>query len=272
MSDTDISDYAQDILDLSDNWVYRDLYPHIGITSTPVIDITNRLLFVVAKLDLTGASPRGLMYSDNPLYVYRLYALKLDTGENAQAPTDIRGSVKGDTSDAENGVLVFAPFLQLNRPGLLLANGKLYIGFGSQGDVQPYHGWVFAYQTAHIDQPPEVFCTTPATPDASNCCRSASAPPIGYPGGGIWQSGSGLAADSAGNVYLSTGNGLWDGQRDFSNSIVKLGPDLKLLDWFTPWEHKFLDEKDLVVKIKRKTPGRTAEICGRPSILRVPSV
>ena len=28
----------------------------------------------------------------------------------------------------------------------------------------------------------------------------------------------------------------------------------------------------LVVKIKRKTPGRTAEICGRPSILRVPSV
>jgi hypothetical protein len=28
----------------------------------------------------------------------------------------------------------------------------------------------------------------------------------------------------------------------------------------------------LVVKIKRETPGRTAEICARPSILRVPSV
>ena len=28
----------------------------------------------------------------------------------------------------------------------------------------------------------------------------------------------------------------------------------------------------LVVKVKRKTPGRTAEICGRPSILRIPSV
>ena len=28
----------------------------------------------------------------------------------------------------------------------------------------------------------------------------------------------------------------------------------------------------LVVKIKRKTPGRTAEICARPSILWVPSV
>ena len=33
-----------------------------------------------------------------------------------------------------------------------------------------------------------------------------------------------------------------------------------------------LDSEELVVKIKRKTPGRTAEICGRPSILRVPSV
>jgi outer membrane protein assembly factor BamB len=234
MSDTDITDYAQNTLGLSYDWVYEDLYPDIGITSTPAIDIANRLLFVVAKLNSPGDS-------NNPIYVYRLYALKLDTGENAQAPTDIRGSVKGDTSDAKNGVLVFAPSLQLNRPGLLLANGKLYIGFGSQGDVQPYHGWVFAYQTAHIDQPPEVFCTTPAMLKGP----SASLRLIGYPGGGIWQSGSGLVADSAGNVYLSTGNGLWDGQRDFSDSIVKLGPDLKLLDWFTPWEHKLLDEKDL---------------------------
>ena len=36
--------------------------------------------------------------------------------------------------------------------------------------------------------------------------------------------------------------------------------------------HKSQGSEYLVVKIKRKTPGRTAEICARPSILWVPSV
>ncbi len=228
MNSIDITAYGLNILHLGNSWNYLDLYPDIGITSTPAIDISNQILFVVAKLKLGDP--------DNPSYVYRLHALKLGTGENAQPPTDIRGSVRGDTSDAENGVLAFAPFLQLNRPGLLLANGKLYIAFGSQGDAPPYHGWVFAYRAAHIDQPPEVFCTTPATLSDPN--RKA--------GGGVWQSGGGLTADSPGNVYLSTGDGLWDGERDFSDSIIKLGPDLKLLDWFTPWSHSSrLDTKDV---------------------------
>src|SRR6266446_1680628 len=199
-------------------------------------NIFGQLLYVSdVNISNTGARrTRNIVYVATERN--NIYALKLGTGENAQPPTDIRGSVRGDTSDAENGVLAFAPFLQLNRPGLLLANGKLYIAFGSQGDAPPYHGWVFAYRAAHIDQPPEVFCTTPATLSDPN--RKA--------GGGVWQSGGGLTADSPGNVYLSTGDGLWDGERDFSDSIIKLGPDLKLLDWFTPWSHSSrLDTKDV---------------------------
>ncbi len=60
----------------------------------------------------------------------------------------------------------------------------------------------------------------------------------------IWQSGQGPAADAEGNVYVVTGNGSWDGVRNFSESFLKLTPRLKLLDWFTPTNHFTLDKRD----------------------------
>ena len=61
----------------------------------------------------------------------------------------------------------------------------------------------------------------------------------------IWQSGQGPAVDEEGNVYVVTGNGSWDGVRNFSESFLKLTPDLKLLDWFTPTNHFALDKGDI---------------------------
>ncbi len=63
--------------------------------------------------------------------------------------------------------------------------------------------------------------------------------------GGIWQSGTGLAADEHGAIYLSTGDGAWDGRRNFGDSYLKLGERLQVLDWFTPWNHKVLDDQDI---------------------------
>ena len=60
----------------------------------------------------------------------------------------------------------------------------------------------------------------------------------------IWQSGQGPAADDEGNVYVVTGNGSWDGVNNFSESFLKLTPQLKLLDWFTPTNHVALDKSD----------------------------
>ncbi len=32
----------------------------------------------------------------------------------------------------------------------MLANGNIYIGFGSQSDVRPWHGWIFAYAQSNL--------------------------------------------------------------------------------------------------------------------------
>jgi outer membrane protein assembly factor BamB len=68
--------------------------------------------------------------------------------------------------------------------------------------------------------------------------------------GGIWQSGSGLAADASGNIYASIGNGTYDGARgkDFGDSLVKLSPrpgQSRVLDWFTPANQAYLGANDL---------------------------
>ena len=43
--------------------------------------------------------------------------------------------------------------------------------------------------------------------------------------GGIWMGGAGPVADSDGNVYVTTGNGPWDGQTAWGDSVLKFGPN-----------------------------------------------
>jgi hypothetical protein len=66
--------------------------------------------------------------------------------------------------------------------------------------------------------------------------------------GGIWQSGAGLSADAAGNLYALTGNGSFNGDaaggRNFGNSFLKVSPAGTLLDWFTPFNWSFLNATD----------------------------
>jgi hypothetical protein len=57
-------------------------------------------------------------------------------------------------------------------------------------------------------------------------------------------SGSGPAADSAGNIYVITSNGSWNGNWDLSDSFVKLSPNLTVLDFFTPYNQAQLSAND----------------------------
>jgi hypothetical protein len=200
---------------------YGDLTPEIGITSTPVIDPSSGTIYVTAKTK--EAQNPSCTSSCTYNYFYRLHALDVTTGaEKFGGPVVISASVLGGGYDNVNGVVTFNPLQQLQRPGLLLLNGTLYLGFGSQNDWDPYHGWLIAYNATTLQQV-AIFNVTP------NGNRGA-----------IWQGGGGIAADSSGNIWVVTANGSYDvnsGGVDYSDTVLKMqiqSGQFQVLDYFTP--------------------------------------
>ena len=194
--------------------------PVVGITGTPVVNLSSNTLYVVA-LDEEGTSN-----------IYRLHALDITTGaEKFGGPVAIQASVAGTGAGSVGGVVTFTPTQQLQRPGLLLLNGSIFIGFGSFGDRDPYHGWVMAYSGTSLAQV-SVFNTSP------NGTRAA-----------VWGAGGGLSADSTGNLYVQTANGTFDastGGLDYGDSFLKMNPNnLTVLDYFTPENQATLESDDL---------------------------
>ena len=201
------------------------LVPLVGITSTPVIDPSTNTMYVVAKS------------AENDSYVQRLHAIDISTGaEKPQGSVVIAGSVPGTGDGNSNGTLSFDPKMHLNRPGLLLLNGVVYVGFASNCDLAPYHGWLFAYDAATSVQR----AIYVSTPDGSD--------------GGIWNSGAGISADSSANLYIATGNGTFDTvhvpSTQLGDSIIKLfltGTSLTAIDYFTPYNQAAYNTGDLDV-------------------------
>jgi hypothetical protein len=159
--------------------------------------------------------------------VQRLHALDITTGaEKFGGPVVLQASVSG-----KSGLLPYYPLTNLQRSALLLSNGVVYIASGSYADIYPYNGWLLGYSAQTLAQV-MTFCTTPDQPK----------------GGGIWQSGGGPAADSDGNIYFITGNGVFDGNtggRDFGDSFIKLSPSGTVLDYFAPYNQSDMDVNDL---------------------------
>jgi hypothetical protein len=196
---------------------YTDISPEVGILGTGAIDLSGGVLYVVAETLQDGAA------------AFSLHALDLLTGaERMNGPVVITAQASGSGAGSVGGVVPFDPRQHLQRPGLLLANGAVYIGFGSHMDQSPWHGWVVSYDAADLTAQRGVFLTT----------RSGE-------GGAVWQSGRGLAADDAGSVYSMTGNGDFDGTGNFGESFIKLsGASATLADWFTPKNWKTLTDVD----------------------------
>jgi hypothetical protein len=201
-----------------------DLVPEIGITSTPVIDEAGGTLYVEAKTKETSGNTTTI--------VHRLHALDLSTGaEKFGGPVVIQGSVPG-TGDGNDGAghVPFNPLRQMNRPGLLLSQGVVYMGYASHCDNGPYHGWVIGFDAATL---------------ASNSVFNAT-PNGGL--GGIWHAGGGLAADTNGSIYAITGNGTFDGPTsgDYGDSFLRLANTngLAVADYFTPYNQAYLSSVD----------------------------
>jgi hypothetical protein len=213
----------------------NDIVPEVGITGTPVIDPIAGTLYVVAKSYEAGA------------FVNRLHALDVLTGhERPSSPVVIQGSVAGAGAGSSGGKIAFLPQWELNRSGLLLYNGSVYVAFAAHGDNGPYHGWLFAFDAQSLQQT-AIFNTSPSGR-----------------GNGIWGSGAGLAADTVNGVprmFFATGNFIggavggagpnpkppYTGPQNYSNAIVRLdlsNDGLRVEDEWTPFDQAELSTGD----------------------------
>jgi hypothetical protein len=194
------------------------IVPTVGITSTPVIDPIRATLYVEA------------FSKENGKLIHRLHALDLTTGaERSGSPVAVAAHLKRrDGTD-----MVFDPAHQLSRAGLLLSNGMVYVAYGSHCDRPRFQGWMFAYDAMTLVD------------------RGAFVTAAEHGRAAIWMSGAAPAADSKGNVFVTTGDGRFDMARavpeELGDSILKIAPragNLALVDYFTPYNQSSLERED----------------------------
>jgi hypothetical protein len=208
-----------------DSW--NTNFPEYGILSTPVINNEGTTLYAVSWHNNNGGE-------------FHLHAIDLTKASfpgPGFPPTDYRDIVKpapvitASIKKAGGGTLKLDASQQKQRAALLLDNGVLYIGFSTNRESGGnLHGWLLAYD-AHTLKQKAVWNVTPTGIN-----------------GGIWQAGSGPAADATGNIYLMTGNGNFNadtGGKNFGDSFVKLkleNNSLTVKDYFTPCNQEILNK------------------------------
>lgn len=222
-------------------YCYGDIYPEVGVTGTPVIDSSSKTIYLVSASE-SDPTNSGNCDGTSGNFYHRLHALDLGTGsEKFNAPVTIAASVPGSGAGSINGVVYFTSQLEHNRSALAEYGGKIYVSFSAHEDATPYHGWVLAYKASNVQQQVAVFNTTPNGAD-----------------GGIWAGGGAPAIDSGGDVYVSTGNGVFDElppppNNDYGDTILRLhnaagatlnGVNLDIAGYFTPYNQGTLSRYD----------------------------
>ena len=183
-----------------------NIYPTIGITGTPVIDPVSGTMYFDA------------MTLEKGTYFHRLHALDITTGaEKFGGPAVIQASASGKGLGNVGGVISFIPQHEVNRPGLLLMNGVVYIALGGGS-----HGWLLGYNATTLAQL-YVLLLSP------NAYAS-----------GVWMTGEGLQTDGLGNIYLATDDAPFDANTgtkdDYGDTLLKLSSSLAIEDYFTPMD------------------------------------
>jgi hypothetical protein len=173
-------------------------FPEMGITSTPVIDLATRTIYIVTLEDypnvaIDASRPRDLRF--------HLHALDLDTGRDLRSvPIDpVRAF------DPPDGIGLIDPRLYVQRAGLVLTRGRVLVTFASNlGDYGSYTGWAVRYRTDTLAED-GVIVTTPLARQ-----------------GGIWQSGMAPAVNADGHVFLMTSNSDHADPSNTTNALVEL--------------------------------------------------
>jgi hypothetical protein len=148
-----------------------NIAPEIGITSTPTIDAATGMLYLTAKtkeviggfthyiyrlhkIDIHNGADTSVIIGDTIVsggaYYYRTtdtgsgtdpYTQGPGTGSNGDGNITSQVAFGGRPAGAWGGQhrVYFNALRELQRPGLVLYNGHIYIAFGSHGDNGPYH-------------------------------------------------------------------------------------------------------------------------------------
>jgi outer membrane protein assembly factor BamB len=203
----------------SDNRGCGQVTPEIGVTSTPVIDLSagsHGTIYLV-----------GMSKDSSGNYHQRLHALDITTGiEQFGGPVEVAAKYPGTGDNSVGGFVVFDPKQYKERAALLLLNHFVYTSWASHCDDRPYTGWIISYNETTLAQK----SVLNVTPNGNE--------------GAIWAAGAGLAADPSGNVYFLDANGTFDTtldkngfpvNGDYGNAIMRLSTkkgQLVVADYF----------------------------------------
>ena len=227
-----------------------NIQPEIGITGTPVIDVsvTPPVIYLVSKhedIDSLG----------NKTYRHKLHALAADTLQ------ELPGSPLILDSTFASSVPGYSAQYNLQRAALTLVSGgdgtsKVWVAWASHCDGGAHYGYAIEFTYSYSGTPG--FLSTYSFFNTESACLKMPCT------GGIWMSGGAPASDSQGNIYFAVGNGAdkTQGTGEYSNSVVRLS-DTGLQDYYSPPNYHALNAGKAVVACTNPNPPR----CGSPCAL-----
>jgi outer membrane protein assembly factor BamB len=160
--------------------------------------------------------------------------------------------------DAETGALAWTkpvdppgshPNVEQQRSGLLVSSGRVWVAYGGlYGDCGPYHGYVVGVATSGAGSP--LIYQVPSAREA-----------------GIWTP-AGPAADDAGHIYISVGNGAETNPKakyDMSDSVIELDANAHVVSYFAPstWAQENSRDLDLGTTGPVLLPGNLVFVAGK---------
>jgi hypothetical protein len=208
-----------------------DIPTTYGITGTPVIDPATQVMYFVA-----ATKEQGPVFS---IYYQRLHAISITTGAGVSgSPVVMNPSVVNHSG----ATVQFVPLQQNQRAALALYNGGVFVAWASHCDNNAWWGWLVKYDETTLAQM-AVFNSTPNGPSSGG-------------EGGIWMSAGAPAVDSAGSMFLTTGNGTFDDtadvipaaapHNDFAMSFLNMDTTtMSVQDFYTPSNESAWSTHDL---------------------------
>ncbi|KAL8742728.1 MAG: hypothetical protein Q9190_004833 [Brigantiaea leucoxantha] len=223
-----------------------DMPNYIGIAGTPIIDPATDTVYFFAKGYKNNAASGGVANG-----IYKFYAVNIrDLTDRPGFPILIDGH-NADNDPAR----YFIGGTVLQRPSLALVNGIVYGTFGGHCDLFNYTGMIAGVSTTAGKGVTSLYAME-ASPYAPDVVSDIMVQKGGK--AGIWMSGMAPATDGS-RIFVVTGNGMGHENRDtpasgrhplstldevVANFDVSSGSNIKLQDYFEPYEYIGMDAGD----------------------------